>query len=262
MKRMKGKVSKGQYAPVAESSVSEMIRFYASESRQMIEVIDRLVVGIHRQWEEGERKTVLLTGCASSNGTTTVAINLAIALAAVGWKTLLVDVDLRKGNVFKHVGHVSEVGLTGLLAGEASLSEAVRPTNHEGLFFQPSGDMPGSAIRLLCSAGMAKYIDDAKREYDFILFDAPSITVVPDASVLFPVVDGVILVAALDRTTKMQLASARQEADKAGDKYYGLVVNCVKERQYKRYFPQYDYFYSERLKKARKEWLPRQGGKP
>ncbi|GHU80956.1 hypothetical protein FACS1894191_7280 [Clostridia bacterium] len=231
------------------------IPFYRSDSQLMNDAIDRLVVKVHNHKQERNQKTVLLTGCGSANGTTTVSINLAIALSIAGWNTLLVDLDFRKGNAFKQTGRKKKMGLSEYISNAVDITEILFPTNHENLFFAPSGDLFASAIRLLCSERMATFIAEVKQRFDFIIFDCPSVTVVPDASVMFPVVDGIALVSAQNRTTRKQLGDAKLEIENMKGKYYGLIVNCVDERQYERFYPQNSYFDTKRLVKTHRKWL-------
>lgn len=242
------------------------IEFYRSDSQLMNDAIDRLVVRVHAYREQYHKKTLLLTGCASASGTSMLAINLSIALSLAGWKTLLVDADLRKGNRYKRLGKELDRGLSNYLEKPIPLQDTIYATNHPNLSYVPCGASGTSAVRLLCSEKMNTFIAQVSTQYDFVIFDCPAVTVVPDATVLFPSVDGIALIAALENTTKKQLALAKREAAKISDKYYGLIINCVDKKQYGVFFPQYDYFDKKKMRKQHKKWIKqetrekRQGG--
>ena len=89
---------------------------------------------------------------------------------------------------------------------------------------------------------MEGFLQEVEKEYDYIIFDFPSLNIVPDANILFPYVDGIILVAALEQTTKRQLKDAISKIEEYQNKYYGLIVNHVEMSQYKKYMKDYDYF--------------------
>jgi capsular exopolysaccharide synthesis family protein len=234
--------------------MGDIIEFYCNNSHIMNEAIDRIVVEIYSFKRHCGDKSILLSGCGSKSGTTTTAINLAIALAGSGWKTLLVDCDLRKGTKFKHLNENIDIGLTNYLAEEVEVNKVICETNYECLSYVPSGIASNSPIRLLCSAKMEEFVLNAKANYDFIIFDLPSLNIVADANILFPYVDGIALVASLNQTTKRQLSDARRKVSKFSDKCYGLIVNQVDLPQYKKYIKDYDYFGEENMSKRYKSY--------
>lgn len=225
------------------------IGFYRSDSQLMNDAIDRIVVQVHNNKKKLDKKMILLTGCGPTNGVTTLAINLAIALSLSGWKTLLVDSDLRKGSKYKRLGKETKRGLGDYLAKNASKEEIINKTNYELLEYISCGKADSSAVRLLCSAEMNSLMESIKQEYDYIIFDSPSVNIVSDANILFPNVDGIVLVAALNYTTKRQLWDAKRHVDKYGDKYYGLIINQVDMDQYGSHILDYDYFKKNNMDK-------------
>ena len=220
----------------------------------MNDAIDRIVVKLFAYREEAQKKTILLTGCSSGNGTTTVAINLAIALADAGWNTLLVDSDMRKSMEFKRLNSKAS-GLSDFLNGDCEADSVVCPTNQANLHYVQCGSHKTNIVRLLCSERMKRFITGAREAFDFVVFDCPSLTIVPDATILFPSVDCITLVLTLDSATKKQFAKAKMEIQKHNDKYAGIIVNRVDRRQYRDMFPQNDYFQEKILRKKYKRFL-------
>lgn len=238
-----------------------VIELYNSYSQVMNDAIDRVVVKVHNYKQEYNKKSILMTGCNPACGVTTLAIHLASALSLSGWKTLLVDCDLRKGNQYKRLGRDIEFGLANYLSKKASLEQITNKTNLELLDYISCGSMTRNAVRLLCSSDMTKFMETSYERYDYIIFDMPSLSIVPDATILFPYVDGIILVAALHQTTKKQLWDSKQLMEKTGDKYYGLLINQVDMGLYEHSVKDYDYFrqdeldkrYKKNVKKAKKK---------
>ena len=238
------------------------IKFYRSESQLMNDAVDRIVVEFHRRKKERGDKVFLLTGCSSEVGRTSVSINLAIALSVAGWKTVLVDCDMRKNDKFKRLNEESKSGLVDYLEKSKAVNDIAYDTGYDNLEYIPCGTTTNiSPVRLLCSGKMEKLVDELKDKYDFVIFDFPSIDIVPDADILIPSIDAVALVAAMRKTTKHQLAEAKLKMEIYEDKYAGLIINRVDMMQYRKYNHDYDYFrtdnqndkYEKNLKKKIKE---------
>ena len=232
----------------------EQISLYQSDSPIMNDAIDRIIIKLYAYKEQYQKNTILLSGCGSSNGTTTIAINLAIALAGAGWNTLLVDADMRKSVEYKRLSD-SVSRLSDCLEGNSEIVDVICPTNQAKLHYVPGGVIKTNAVRLLCSENMQNFVKTTSEKYDFVVFDCPSLTIVPDATVLFPFVDCIALVLALDITTKKQLAKAKLEVEKYADKYAGLIVNRADKHRYVRAFPQYNYFEESNMRKSHKRLL-------
>lgn len=227
----------------------EEIEFYRSDSLLIDDAIDRIVVEIHQRKKLFDKNTVLFTGCSAGSGTTATVINLAIALAQAGWKTLLIDCDLRKKSEYKRLNQDDEIGLSDYLSGVAKKEEVIYDSNYENMRYIPGGKSAGRAIRLLCTQEMENLLKEVKNEYDYVILDLPSINIVSDADILAPFVDGIVLMAALNQTTKPQLANAKRKMLKYGDKFYGIIVNKVELSQYKKVIKDYDYFRTKNLSK-------------
>ena len=172
-------------------------------------------------------KTVVVTCALPLEGKTTVATNLATSLAQSGRSTLLVDADLRRPRVHR-VFHVDrEVGLTSLVVGEATLQEAVRSTQIDGLSVLPAGPIPPNPSELLHSIAFGRLKEDLSNHYDWVVFDSPPMGAVTDAAVLAPQVDGVLLVVRAGRTTRDSVSSARKQLASVSARLVGSVLNDI-----------------------------------
>lgn len=239
------------------------VDFYRADSQHMNDAIDRIVVEVHTKKRLHNKKVILLTGCGPMTGVTSLSINLAIALSFAGWKTLLIDSDLRKGNKYKRLANRTGVGLSEYLARKAAREEIICHTNYDLLDYISCGNSETSAVRLLCSAEMSDLMQSVQDDYDYVIIDSPSVNIVSDSTILFPSVDGIVLVAALNKTTKRQLEDAKRIVSRYNDKYYGLIINQVDLKQYKKFVKDYDYFeknkldkkYKSQIKKIKKNWV-------
>jgi capsular exopolysaccharide synthesis family protein len=221
-----------------------VVGFYAEKGSIINEAISSLAVKIHEYKSKYGKKSIVLTGCGVSNGATMTAINLAVALSQSNCKTLLIDADMR--TQIKHKTGMEDMGLYDVISGLRNEADVIRMTNFPELHFMPSGNYAKiPPALLLCSAEAAAFIKRVSQNYDFVIIDCPAVTAVPETSVLFMSVDGILLICALDMTTKKQLQSAKSLIEPYAEKYYGLVVNSVGGKEYRRLFPDYDYYFGK-----------------
>ena len=218
----------------------QVVKFYAEKRDMVKEAVSNLALKVYGNKIKYGKKSIVLTGCTPSNGTTMIAINLAVALTEPGHKTLLIDADMRTR--IKHGNRAADNGLCEVISGQCSEADAIRLTNFPDLHFMPAGNRAKNPVLSLCNNEAADLISRVSDKYDFVIIDCPAVTVVPDASALFINVDGILLVCTLDVTTKKQLRSAKSLIEPYAEKYYGLIVNSVDSREYRRLFPNYDYY--------------------
>lgn len=221
------------------------INIYQSDSQIVRDAIDKVIVQVYQRKREKKHVSFLITGCSAECGTTNTAINMAIALANAGWKTILVDCDIRKGMSYKRLNQDINSGLSDYLMKKSD--KLIYKTNHELLDYIPCGNNVGSPVRLLCTREMERLAEDLAGEYDFVIYDFPSIEIVPDAGIMMSVVDGVILVAAANETSKKQLEHAKRKVRVFRDKYMGVILNKLEMTEYRHYVENYDYFGKDKL---------------
>lgn len=225
------------------------INIYQSENQIVRDAIDRIIIQVYTRKREKNHKSFLITGCSAGCGTTNTAINMSVALANAGWKTVLVDCDIRKGMEYKRLNQQISSGLSDYLFGKTK--DTIYKTNIEMLDYIPCGNDTQSPVRILATKEMEKLDKELKENYDFVIYDFPSIEVVPDAEIFIPVVDDVILVAAMNETTNSQLVNAKAKIKKEG-KYMGVIVNKIEISEYKHYVRDFDYFRADKLRKLYK----------
>ena len=234
--------------------VNKALQIYHNDSQLMNDAIDRIIVEIYGIKRNEGAKTFLFTGIGSSVGTTSVSLNIAIALASAGWKTLFVDCDMRKNTRYKRLNSedAETLSLTEYLNiphGVYAIEDIICNTNYPLLDLITAGDGKDSPVRILCTDKMEKMVLTVRERYDFVIFDTPSINIVKDAEILIPVVDRHILVAAINVSSKRQLADARENLRMYHDRYAGLIVNRMDLHQYRDNIRDYDYFAQSRLDK-------------
>lgn len=232
--------------------MDKTLNLCCDDSQMMSEAIDRVLVKVHSHKKKTGGNTFLISGCGKQAGTTTICVNLAAALAISGWKVLLVDCDLRKKKEQKSFGKEEEKGLTDFLEGSMEKENIIYKTNYGNLSCIPAGKACANPVRLLCTEKMEKFMEEIKSNYDYIIYDAPSLNIVSDANILFPYVDGIALVVGLRKNTKRQVRDARRRVIDTNEKYLGMIMNYVELPQYKKYIKDFDYFNKEEKHEAGK----------
>jgi len=172
-------------------------------------------------------RAFVVTSSIESEGKSTTAANLAIALADAGARVLLVDADLRRPKVADYMGIEGAVGLTDLLIGRAELGDVVQPWGRNSLFVLPAGRIPPNPSELLGSSVMASTIEQLGRMFDVVLFDAPPLLPVTDAAVLARVVGGAIVVVSAGRAHRAHLKGAIAALQNVDAPVSGIVLTML-----------------------------------
>jgi succinoglycan biosynthesis transport protein ExoP len=189
---------------------------------------------------ERKLKTLLITSPLPQEGKTTVAIQTAIALAAAGGKTLLVEADMRRPRVEDSFALEVDTGLSLYLANEKlKISDVSFETEVPNLDVIVCGPIPPNPAELLNSARLDSLIEEASEKYDSILFDSPPVNAVADALIVTSRIDGVLLVAKCGRTTTEAIRHAHEALESVNAPLVGLVLNDMREAHFGYYGSRY-----------------------
>ena len=190
------------------------------------------------------RKALLVTSPGPGEGKSTSVSNLAITMAQMGSKVLLIDSDLRRPVLHSIFKLDRRVGLSNVLIGRASVEEAVKETAIDNLYVMPCGTLPPNPSELLGSSAMTHTLDELKSRFDIVLFDSPPIIAVTDAAVLSPRLDGVILVLKSGQTDRDATFRAYTLLKNVNVPVLGALLNGVQiENMYGSYYYYYHYYY-------------------
>ena len=141
-----------------------------------------------------QQRSVLISSPHPEDGKTTVACNLAMAVAQAGRRVLLVDANFRRPAVAKVFGLAPGRGLSNVLVGDSAMADCVQPSGQDHLDILATGPIPPNPAELLGSEQFRAFLDDATARYDQVLIDAPPILLASDPLVIATAMDGVILV--------------------------------------------------------------------
>ena len=171
--------------------------------------------------------SLLITSTLPSEGKTTVASNLAIALSQVGRRVLLVDADLRSPSLHRLFRIGENSGLVSYLADGQDWRALVRPSESPGLDLLVCGPPPSNPSELFSSPRMQAFIRSAGELYDFVIVDSAPLLALADSRILAPLVGGVLLVVKSTTVPREQLMHAQISILRAGGNLIGVVLNGV-----------------------------------
>jgi polysaccharide biosynthesis transport protein len=187
-------------------------------------------------------QVILVTSALPREGKTTAAANLAVTLAQLGDKTIVVDADLRKPGVARLLSMTggSYPGLSSYLAGASSLDAVIVPhPTVPNLAAIPTGPLPPNPADLLSSHRVAEAIAELRKSFKFIVIDSPPVMAATDAVILSVQTDGVLLVVRSGETPKEAFTRTRDLLISVKCNILGVVLNAVDSSS-----P--DYYYSYR----------------
>ncbi len=187
-------------------------------------------------------RLLLITSPGPEEAKSTVAVNLAAAMAQAGRRVWLVEADLRRPSLAWTLGPEGTLGLTDLLVDGVPVDRALQGTEVDNLWFVPSGTIPPNPAELLGSQKMRALLEQARGQADAVVIDAPPVLPVTDAAVLAPNVDGVLLVVCLGRTPREAARRARERLAAVGARVVGVVVHGVESGRRDGYY-YYSHYY-------------------
>ncbi|HLH01915.1 MAG TPA: polysaccharide biosynthesis tyrosine autokinase [Bryobacteraceae bacterium] len=198
-------------------------------------------------------RSLLVTSAMPAEGKSTCIIHLAIAHAEQGKRTLIIDADLRRPSIHKKLGLDGSVGLSNALLGELDWKETVFHTDDwPGLDVLPAGTASRRASDLIGSM-MIDILDEAEKEYDLILVDAPPLLGFAETMQVATAVDGVVVMARAGQTSRRAVGSVLATLKRLRANVIGLVLNEVDKNStggYYYYHGDYRKYYSQAPEQA------------
>jgi capsular exopolysaccharide synthesis family protein len=191
--------------------------------------------------------SLLITSSSPGEGKSTTAAHLAIAHAEQGKKTLLIDADLRRPSQHKRFHVSNTVGLSTALTGVLTWRDSlIKMNSRPNLDLIPAGPSSRRASDVI-GPMMVELLEDASKEYDLIIVDAPPLLGFAEPLQLATAVDGVVVVTRAGETSRKAVATVLGTLDRLRVNVVGLVLNQVKKEMSDSYYyyGYYRKYYSE-----------------
>ena len=182
-------------------------------------------------------QTLLVTSVEPDEGKSTIVANLALVMAQSGHKVIVVDCDLRRPSLDRIFDLPNDVGLSNVLAGDATLEDSIQQSDTHRVRVLTSGPPPHNPTDLLGSPEMSALLEELARRFDKVLLDTPALLPVIDAAVIAPGVDGTLLIVERDRVRRGDLETVLRQLSLSQANLIGVAVNRTKRSK------RYDYYY-------------------
>ena len=194
-----------------------------------------------------DNRAIVITSCLPADGKSTVSLRLAMTFAESEKKTVLVDADMRRSVLMRRVraeGDNASVGLSHVLSGQKSVTEALYETNLKNLYVIPSGKFPTNSTELLGNSRGEELIIALKKTFDYVIVDTPPLGSVVDAAVAAKRCDGSVLVISEGKDSRKMTKSVLEQLKAANPNFLGVAMNNVEVRKNNYYYKRYYNYYS------------------
>ncbi|WP_242354730.1 polysaccharide biosynthesis tyrosine autokinase [Anaeromyxobacter sp. SG64] len=176
---------------------------------------------------EARNPIVTIGGAAPGVGKSFVTVNLAHLLGESGKRVVVVDADLRRGYLHRHLGVPRAPGVSDVLGGQLSLDEALRETGSENVRFLSTGRIPPNPAELLGSERFQRLLAELAGRFDVVLVDTPPILAVTDAALIARHAGVNLLVLKWGAHPLREVVAALRGFGRAGARVHGIVLNSV-----------------------------------
>ena len=247
-----GMLGTGLFAKRASANSTELVTLKRKPS-PTAEAFRATLTSILFAGSSGNRPRVLVLSSASpKEGKTTLTSNLALALAEINQRVLLVDADLRRPRVHKIFDVANDSGLVDLLRRQepvrGPLDGFIRPSGVENLSLMTSGPSIDGDPSLLFNQRLSEVVELVRKDYDMVLIDTPPMLTMSDARVIARQADAVVLVARANQTSRDSFKDATGRFAEDGTRVLGAVLNDWNPKKsnrygYYKYYSRYNSYY-------------------
>ena len=222
-----------------------------------------LMFGMPAQGRAGQRaKVILITGESPGVGKSFISSNLTEVFAQLDKKVLIMDADMRLGELHKMFSMSQDNGLGDYLSQDKThlskdnaqvskivadqqsyLASFIHPTGIDNIDFMPRGQHPRNPASLLANGSFDHLMKQLNLHYDYIVIDSPPVLAASDAMILSQYADKVLMVARYDKSIEGQVVYAVNQMNKANIKVDGIILNDVQQGLLSKYSYHYSYAY-------------------
>lgn len=193
-------------------------------------------------------KSIVLTSSVPNEGKSTVAYNLAQAIASSGKRTLIVECDMRCRSLADMVGARARHGIYAVLSGQVELDEALVATSHRNLFFLDSEPHIPNPADILSSQRFRKLVAQMESDFDYVVIDTPPVGTFVDAAIIATLADATALVVRERFVKRAELQNAYDQLKKADANVIGVIMNMCEAESSEYYYA----YYNKEGKRVRK----------
>ena len=197
---------------------------------QMVKAMEEYynAIQVNIQFSGSDLKVITVTSVQPGEGKSTSSTNLAISFANAGYRTLLIDADIRN-SVMTGTFKAEEAyhGLTSYLSGHVNLRDVIHTTSEDNLHLIPAGQVPPNPTTLLQNTRFESMIETVRQSYDYVIVDTPPIGLVVDAAIVAQKTDGSLLVTESGAISRRFVKKAVEQMEQSGAQFLGVILNKV-----------------------------------
>lgn len=203
-----------------------------------------LMFGMPTTSDSAQRaKVILITGESPGVGKSFISSNLSEVFAQLNKKVLIIDADMRLGELHKMFNMTQDNGLGDYLAQDVAITTVVHPTIMDNVDFMPRGQHPHNPASLLSGDKFTTMMTELNAHYDYIILDSPPILAASDAIIMSQYADKVLMVTRYDKSIEGQVVYAIKQMHKANVQVDGIILNDVQQGLLSKYSYHYSYAY-------------------
>ncbi|MDR3697548.1 polysaccharide biosynthesis tyrosine autokinase [Mucilaginibacter sp.] len=237
-------------AEISYAGNSSMEVFAVLRPRSMVsEQIRTLRTNLQFIGSENDIRVLLFTSNISGEGKSFVSLNLGASLAAIDKKVIILELDLRKPKLSASLGILSDTGISNYLIGKVDYKDIIRPIPQQANYFIiASGPVPPNPAELLSNGKIGVLIAELKKEFDYILLDAPPVGLVTDPQILSKWADATLFIVRHNYTIKNRIGLIDEFYRKKAFKNLNIIFNSIERGSSYGYGYDYGYgygYYSE-----------------
>ena len=207
-----------------------------------VEALRSLRTSLHFAMMGARNNVIMVSGPSPGVGKSFVSTNLAAVLATAGQKVVVIDADMRKGNMHRFFNNKNEVGLSDYLSDQKTYEEIISTTELESLSFISRGKVPPNPSELLMHERFKLLVDSLSTRYDMVLIDTPPILAVTDASIVGQLAGSSLIVARFGVNSVKEVDITLNRFEQNNVEIKGAILNCM-ERKSSNEYSYYSYEY-------------------
>ncbi len=231
------------YVPFDKKLVVDHAIAFDTDNSGTAEAFRKLRTNLQFLAVDNPPRLIIVTSSSPSEGKSTTAINIALALAEAGHSVVLVDGDLRRPRLAEYLGLVGAVGFSTVLSGGASLDDVLQKTKFTNLTVLTAGTVPPNPSELLGSLAAKKMFSDLRETFDYVIVDSSPLLAVTDGAILAADADGAIVAVRAGTTKRDQLTHAIGTLLDVDAKLLGAVLTMIPTRGTASYSYRYYNYY-------------------
>lgn len=195
-----------------------------------IEALRGLRTSLHFAMMDAPNNILMVSGPSPNVGKSFISANFAAVFAQSGRRVLVVDGDMRRGDMHDQFNMDKDQGLSELLSRQIELKDAIRRTSVDSLHFISRGVAPPNPSELLMSSSFEHFIESIKANYDLIIIDTPPILAVTDAAIVGRHAGTSMMVVRFEMNPAKEIELTKRRFEQNGIEIKGAVFNAVEQR--------------------------------